>query len=43
VLVGPSLTIPAGGGRAGLTAATETVRAVLAGMVRELDDLRSTT
>jgi 1-acyl-sn-glycerol-3-phosphate acyltransferase len=43
VLVGPPLNVPAGGGRAGLTAATETVRAALAGMVRELDDLRSTT
>jgi 1-acyl-sn-glycerol-3-phosphate acyltransferase len=42
VLVGEPLTIPAGGGRTGLTAATETVRAELAGMVRELDDLRST-
>lgn len=42
VLVGKPLNIPAGGGRAGLTAATETVRAELAGMVRELDDLRST-
>jgi 1-acyl-sn-glycerol-3-phosphate acyltransferase len=43
VLVGMPLAIPAGGGRAGLTAATETVRAVLAGMVRELDDVRSRT
>jgi 1-acyl-sn-glycerol-3-phosphate acyltransferase len=43
VLVGESLTIPAGGGRAGLTTATETVRAALAGMVRELDDVRSRT
>ncbi len=40
VLVGVPLGIPAGGGRAGLTAATETVRAALAGMVRELDAIR---
>lgn len=43
VLVGEPLTIPADGGRAGLTTATETVRAALAGMVRELDDVRSRT
>jgi 1-acyl-sn-glycerol-3-phosphate acyltransferase len=43
VVVGEPLTIPAGGGRAGLTAATETLRAELAGMVRELDELRSNT
>ncbi|WP_255622000.1 1-acyl-sn-glycerol-3-phosphate acyltransferase [Pseudonocardia sp. DSM 110487] len=43
VVVGEPLTIPAGGGRAGLAAATETLRAELAGMVRELDELRSTT
>jgi 1-acyl-sn-glycerol-3-phosphate acyltransferase len=43
VLVGEPLTIPAGGGRAGLAAATETVRAELARMVRELDEVRSTT
>lgn len=42
VLVGEPLHVPAGGGRTGLTAATETVRAALAGMVRELDDIRST-
>jgi 1-acyl-sn-glycerol-3-phosphate acyltransferase len=42
VLVGEPLHVPAGGGRTGLTAATETVRAALAGMVRELDQLRST-
>jgi 1-acyl-sn-glycerol-3-phosphate acyltransferase len=41
VVVGEPLTVPAGGGRAGLTAATETLRAELAGMVRELDELRS--
>ncbi|MHA6783351.1 lysophospholipid acyltransferase family protein [Pseudonocardia saturnea] len=43
VLVGEPLGIPAGGGRAGLAAATETVRAALAGMVRELDDIRVNT
>ena len=43
VVVGEPLTVPAGGGRAGLAAATETLRAQLAGMVRELDDLRSKT
>jgi 1-acyl-sn-glycerol-3-phosphate acyltransferase len=43
VLVGEPLTVPTGGGRAGLVAATETVRAELAGMVRELDELRSRT
>ncbi len=41
VLVGEPLGIPAGGGRAGLTTATETLRAELAGMVRELDEVRS--
>jgi 1-acyl-sn-glycerol-3-phosphate acyltransferase len=41
VVVGEPLGIPAGGGRAGLVAATETVRAELAGMVRELDEVRS--
>jgi 1-acyl-sn-glycerol-3-phosphate acyltransferase len=41
VVVGEPLTVPAGGGRAGLTAATETLRAELAGMVHELDNLRS--
>lgn len=43
VLVGEPLGIPAGGGRGGLPAATETVRAELAGMVRELDEVRSRT
>ncbi|MEN3266856.1 lysophospholipid acyltransferase family protein [Pseudonocardia sp.] len=43
VLVGEPLTIPSGGGRAGLITATETVRAALARMVRELDDVRSRT
>jgi 1-acyl-sn-glycerol-3-phosphate acyltransferase len=43
VLVGETLSVPAGGGRAGLTAATETIRAALAGMVRELDEVRSNT
>lgn len=41
VLVGEPLHVPAGGGRTGRTAATETVRAALAGMVRELDELRA--
>lgn len=43
ILVGEPLGIPGGGGRDGLTAATETVRAALAGMVRELDAIRSNT
>jgi 1-acyl-sn-glycerol-3-phosphate acyltransferase len=41
VLVGEPFTVPHGGGRTGLAAATETVRARLAGMVAELDDVRS--
>jgi len=43
VLIGAPLPLPADGGRAELSAATETVRAALAGLVAELDDLRSTT
>lgn len=43
VVVGAPLDIPPGGGRVALTAATETVRAALAGMVRELDEVRSRT
>jgi 1-acyl-sn-glycerol-3-phosphate acyltransferase len=43
VLVGEPLPAPAGKGRADLVAATETVRAALAGLVRELDELRSST
>jgi 1-acyl-sn-glycerol-3-phosphate acyltransferase len=43
VLVGEPLTVATGGGRAGLATATEAVRAELAGMVRELDDVRSRT
>jgi 1-acyl-sn-glycerol-3-phosphate acyltransferase len=43
VAVGEPLTVPAGGGRAGLAAATETLRAELAGMVGELDELRKST
>jgi 1-acyl-sn-glycerol-3-phosphate acyltransferase len=43
VLVGEPLTVPTGGGRLGLATATEAVRAELAGMVRELDDVRSRT
>lgn len=42
VLVGEPLTLPAGGGRSGLTAATETLRAELARRVQELDQVRST-
>jgi len=42
VVVGEPLEIPVGGGRAGLTAGTETVRARLARMVQQLDQLRST-
>lgn len=41
VLVGEPLPAPAGRGRVELRAATETVRAALAGLVRELDDMRS--
>ena len=43
VLVGEPLGVGELPGRAGLNAATETIRAALAGMVRELDDVRSTT
>jgi 1-acyl-sn-glycerol-3-phosphate acyltransferase len=43
VLVGQPLEMPAGRDRASLTSATETVRAALAGMVRELDEVRSRT
>jgi 1-acyl-sn-glycerol-3-phosphate acyltransferase len=43
IVVGEPLTVPAGGGRVGLVAATESVRAELATMVRELDDIRSKT
>jgi 1-acyl-sn-glycerol-3-phosphate acyltransferase len=42
VLVGEPLVLPAGGGRSGLTAATETLRAELARRVQELDQVRST-
>jgi 1-acyl-sn-glycerol-3-phosphate acyltransferase len=41
IVVGEPFTVPAGGGRTGLATATETVRAQLAGMVAELDELRS--
>jgi len=41
VLVGEPLTVAPGGGRAGLATATETVRAALAGLVVELDEVRS--
>jgi 1-acyl-sn-glycerol-3-phosphate acyltransferase len=43
VLVGEPLTLPAGGGRAGLAAATETVRVALIRLVADLDELRRTT
>jgi 1-acyl-sn-glycerol-3-phosphate acyltransferase len=43
VLVGQPVTIPAGGGRAGLATASETIRAELAATVRDLDTRRSTT
>ena len=43
VLVGETLYVPSGGGRAGLVAGTETVRSALADMVRELDEVRSNT
>jgi 1-acyl-sn-glycerol-3-phosphate acyltransferase len=41
IMVGEPLLIPGGGGRAGLTAGTETVRAELARLVHELDQVRS--
>jgi 1-acyl-sn-glycerol-3-phosphate acyltransferase len=40
VVIGEPFTVPAERGRAALAAATETVRAHLAGMVRELDEVR---
>jgi 1-acyl-sn-glycerol-3-phosphate acyltransferase len=43
VLVGEPLTLAAGGGRAGLAAATETIRAALTRLVTDLDELRRTT
>ncbi|WP_338051672.1 lysophospholipid acyltransferase family protein [Pseudonocardia acidicola] len=43
VWVGEPLAPPAGKGRAELAAATETIRAALAGLVMELDDVRSRT
>jgi 1-acyl-sn-glycerol-3-phosphate acyltransferase len=43
VLVGEPLTLAAGGGRAGLAAATETIRVALIGLVADIDDLRRTT
>ena len=43
VLVGEPLAMSGSGGRAGLAAATETVRAVLAGMVRDINEVRSET
>jgi 1-acyl-sn-glycerol-3-phosphate acyltransferase len=41
LLVGEQLRVAPGGGRVELTAATETIRAALAGMVRDLDEVRS--
>ena len=43
VLVGEPLTLTTGSGRAGLVAATETIRAALVGLVADLDKLRRTT
>lgn len=43
VLVGEPLPAPAGSGRTELAAASETIRAALAGLVRELDERRSRT
>ncbi len=43
VLVGEPLAMTTGGGRAGLAAATETIRAALARLVADLDELRRTT
>jgi 1-acyl-sn-glycerol-3-phosphate acyltransferase len=43
IVVGEPLTVATGGGRAGLTAATETLRTELAEMVRELDERRNRT
>jgi 1-acyl-sn-glycerol-3-phosphate acyltransferase len=43
VLVGEPLTMTTGSGRAGLAAATETIRSALTGMVADLDELRRTT
>jgi len=43
IVIGEPLTVATGGGRTGLTAATETLRAELAGMVRELDERRKMT
>jgi 1-acyl-sn-glycerol-3-phosphate acyltransferase len=43
VLVGEPLTLTATSGRAGLAAATETIRAALVGLIADLDELRRTT
>jgi 1-acyl-sn-glycerol-3-phosphate acyltransferase len=43
LLVGEPMAPPAGKGRAELAAATETIRASLAALVAELDEVRSTT
>jgi 1-acyl-sn-glycerol-3-phosphate acyltransferase len=43
VLVGELSTLTVGGGRAGLSAATEAIRSALAGLVADLDEVRRTT
>jgi 1-acyl-sn-glycerol-3-phosphate acyltransferase len=43
VLVGEPSTLTVGGGRAGLSAATEAIRSALAGLVADLDEVRRTT
>ena len=43
VLVGEPVTLAASGGRAGLAAATDTIRAALTRLVADLDELRRTT
>jgi len=43
VLVGEPLALPSGGGRAGLTEATEVVRVALVRMISELDEVRRRT
>jgi 1-acyl-sn-glycerol-3-phosphate acyltransferase len=43
VLVGEPLTLTTGGGRTGLAAATEAIRAALTRLVADLDELRRTT
>jgi 1-acyl-sn-glycerol-3-phosphate acyltransferase len=43
VLVGEPVTLPAGSGRAGVAAATETIKTALVGLIADLDELRRTT